>query len=215
MKTRQQGGFTLIEVLIVMFIFSLISVGATSALSSSLRGKAQMNERLSAMAEIESARAIMRGDFSQIILRETRDAYGSLRPYVLSGGVEALINFTRSGRANPGGLEDRSEFQRVSYICENGALIRRSLDQLNPAPQTKFRDRSLLRGIEFCDMTFHIKSNRQAVAGGVAVDLSLNHFPQETLLIVADQDTNLPSIVTLDLTFENGDKLRQHFEVQL
>ena len=101
---RGQAGFTLIEVLIAMFIFSLISVGATSALTSSLRGKAVMNERLDAISEIETARAIMRSDFAHIQLRQTRDAYGGVSPYGLSGGIEELINFTRSGRMNPGGL---------------------------------------------------------------------------------------------------------------
>lgn len=215
MKKTSQAGFTLVEVLIAMFIFSLISVGATSALTSSLRGKAQMNERLSAMHKIESARAIMRADLSQITLRESRDAYGSTLPYALSGGIEDLITFTRRGRLNPGGLENRSEFQRVTYVCENGDLIRRSLDQVNPAPQTQFRDRVLLSSLGNCDMTFHIKANRQAVIGGVSVDVSLNHFPQDTLLVAPHQETELPTFVTLDLGFKNGNELRQHFEINL
>ena len=215
MSERKQSGFTLIEVLIAMFIFSLISVGATSALTSSLRGKAQMNERLSAISEIESARAIMRSDFSQIQLRQTRDPYGGLTPYLLSGGIEDLINFTRSGRINPGGLEERSEFQRVTYLFEEGNLIRRTLNQNNPAPQTESRDRILLSDLQAADMTFLVAAQQQSVAAGASYDLAQDSFPKDTLLISPGQVTELPTRIMLELQFENGDELTQYFEVAL
>lgn len=215
MKAKTQNGFTLVEVLIAMFIFSLISVGATSALTSSLRGKAQMNERLDAMTQIQSMRSIIRGDLSQIILRESRDAYGSVEPYVLSGGVEDLITFTRSGRMNPGGLEPRSEFQRVSYVFESGNLIRRSLDQTNPAPQTISRDRILLAGLDDADISFQIKTQQQVTTNRGTITLLDYSPPQDTLLIAPNQTADLPSMITIDLTFLSGDELRQHFEITL
>jgi len=208
-------GFTLVEVLIAMFVFSLISVGTMTALTTTLHGQGQMNERLDDISEIELARALIKSDIANIHIRPVRDSLGTLEPYVLSGGLDSLLTFTRAGRSNPGGLETRSEFQRVSYVFEDGKLIRRSLAQVNPAPQTPTRDRVLLAGLADVSVEFRITTKRNATVGDETVSLNLHHFPAEQILVEPGQDKDLPSIVTFTTEFENGDKLTQHFEVSL
>lgn len=211
---RNQSGFTLVEVLIAMFIFALISAGTMTALTASFRGKAQMNERLSAIAKIDGARALMKSDFENITLIPMRDAYGGQIQYAMTGGIDNLLQFTRKGRPNPGGLEARSEYQRVSYVFENGNLIRRTLTHANPAPQTAVMDRVLLNDLDNVSMTFRIQA-QQTVSTNRAQIALLQSYGQEQVLVLPGQTTELPERITVEATFQNGDKLTQHFETGL
>lgn len=210
-----EQGFTLVEVLIAMFVFSLISVGTMTALTTTLQGQAQMNERLDEISNIELARALIKSDMANIHMRPVRDNLGGFEPYVMSGGLDSLLTFTRAGRSNPGGLEPRSEFQRVSYVFKNGDLIRRSLTHVNPAPQTPTRERVILRGLADVSVEFRITTQREADVGGETASLNLHHFPTEQILIAPGQENDLPTMFTLKAEFENGDQLIQHFEVSL
>jgi len=127
-----------------------------------------------------------------------RDAYGTEEIYWFSGGAQSLMDFTRSGRVNPEGLEKRGDLQRVSYVFEDGALIRRSQAQINPAPQTKKQDRVLLSGLRDVRMAFIIGTQAQ---------------PQ--IFMTKEKASQRLNAVKLDLTFENGDALEQYFEVSL
>ncbi len=207
---RQDAGFTLVEVLVAMFIFALISAGTMTALTGSLRGKAQMNERLEVIADLDGARALMKSDFSNINLREMRDNYGGTLPYVLEGGTQTLIEFTRAGRANPGGLENRSEFQRVSYVFDGGNLIRRTLAQTNPAPQTGEYERILLSGLAAVKVTYHVP----LPLGSVSYS-GLNLFEKQSVQILPGQTQDIPEILSFDFEFSNGDHLVQYFELAL
>lgn len=213
-RTRKQSGFTLVEVLIAMFIFALISAGTMTALTSSLRGKAQMNEHLSVIAEIDGARALMKSDFENITLIPMRDAYGGQVQYAMTGGIDNLVQFTRKGRTNPGGLEARSEFQRVSYVFEDGQLIRRALAHANPAPQTPTSDRILMRGLQSVSVSFRVTAKEPVASERAQVTL-LKSYSQDQILIEPNQSKDLPERITVEAIFENGDTLTQHFETGL
>ena len=217
---RAEQGFTLVEVLIAMFIFALISAGTMTALTGTLRGKAQMDERLLEINRIETLRAIMKSDFSNMRLLPMTDAYGGQKRYALSGGIENLVEFTRAGRANPGGLESRSEFQRVTYVFENGAFIRRALTQADPAPQTPEIDRVLMEGLENVSFKYHAARTSITVSrNGSQTNVTPRAFDvnagQEHVLVSHDKPKNVPGVVSVELTFENGDQLTQHFELSL
>lgn len=160
-KSTVEQGFTLVEVLISLFIFSLISVGAIGALFSTL----EASERLEVAAEdvnaLARARAILRADFDAVVLRQNRDALGGLDPLVISTDGDALITFTRGGVQNPGGLLLRGDLQRVSYIFRDGALIRRTLPHENPAQGSEWRERVILDKLENVELFAQSISNDQ------------------------------------------------------
>ena len=142
------AGFTLVEVLISLFIFALISVGTMTALTQSLQGKDRLAASMDEINQLNAARAILRADMSALTLRPGRDELGGLSPYVLTTDGEAILSFTRRGHQNPGGLEQRGDLERVEYHFENGALIRRSYTHENPAQLAKTNDRILLDNLE-------------------------------------------------------------------
>lgn len=197
-RSNKQGeaGFTLIEMLVALAIFSLLSVGATTAMFSSLQTKQSLDARISEISQLEAARALMKSDMANVILRANRDPYGNLEQYLFSGGAETLLTFTRSGRENPGGLEKRGSVQRVAYVFEDNNLIRRSFAVDNPAPLTPLRDRVLVGDLDDVDIRF--EDDR----------ISYNQ------VYVPNTENVIPvNMVVLTLTFNSGDKLEQKFEL--
>lgn len=147
-RVDREAGFTLVEVLISLFIFALISVGTMTALTQSLQGKERLAASMEELNQLNAARAIMRSDISALTLRPSRDELGGVNPYVLTTDGEALLSFTRRGKENPSGFEPRGDLERVEYHFEEGALMRRSFVHENPAQEAAYFDRVLLDDLQ-------------------------------------------------------------------
>jgi general secretion pathway protein J len=186
--------------LIAMFIFALISAGTMTALSTSIRGKAQIEIRLKHLAQIETARALIASDMANVTLRPSRDSFGAKDYYALTGGIDHVLRFTRTGRDNPGGLEARGDVQRITYLFEDGALIRRVLATENPVSNTPHYDRILLSNLRAVEVEFITNNER-----GFQLLIKPN----------APKQTPILDVFTLKVTFENDENLIQHFEVGL
>lgn len=203
-NTRKTAGFTLVEMLIALFIFSLISAGTMTALTGAISARGQVKARLADIGEVEVMRALIKSDMRHMILRENRDSFGAPEPLVLTGGYEDnLLTFTRSGRANPGGLQKRGDVQRVSYIFERGELIRRALPSENPAQIGDPIDRVLMRGVRDIEIEF---INKRRAETFLAVKVS----------DIARAADNPPvRLIRLRAEFISGQVLDQYFEVGL
>jgi general secretion pathway protein J len=213
-ELKDERGFTLVEVLIALFIFSLISVGATSALTSSLRGQAQMETRLDEISKFDSLRALLRADMASLTLYPRRDAYGSQARYSFSLAGDALMDFTRSGRANPMN-EPRGDLQHVAYFLKDGALVRRSYAEVNPAPNSEFTDREMLDNIVNAEFKAIGYFESQGAQG---FEMELEKFVLEAGKgrTYSEGVTSLElKAVKLDLEFEDGLTLTQYFEIGL
>ena len=147
-------GFTLVEMLVALFLFSVISVGTLGSFQSAVQAKEATATAVDRHERLALMRATLRSDLSQIILRESRDPFGGFDEVTFRGGFTSLLDFTRQGRVNPGGVLRRSDIQRVRYSVEDGAFIRRTLSHENPAPQDKPRERILLDGVASAEVSF-------------------------------------------------------------
>ncbi len=198
---HQEAGFTLVEVLISLFIFALISVGTMSALTQSLQGKNRLAASMEEIHSLNAARSILRSDMSALTLRQGRDELGGLTPYVLTTDGEALLSFTRSGRQNPGGLEQRGDLERVEYHFENGALIRRSYAHENPAQLAKTTDRVLLENLQGAKLYAVIyQFNSLAKIDGLRLQ-------------AGGGDSLKPSAIMIEVTDEYGELTEHLFEI--
>jgi general secretion pathway protein J len=141
----RQNGFTLVELLVSLFIFGMLSAAGVALLSFSVRAQEAADARLGDLADFRRAGALLTGDLAQAAPRLARDGAGSARPAFEGRSGEqsgvALV-FVRRGWEN---LDEapRASLQRVEYSVAGGRLERRvypRLDGAAPLPATTMVD---------------------------------------------------------------------------
>lgn len=114
-------GFTLLELLIALAIFSLIAVLAYSGLVSVLRVDAQVAQVTQQLTRLQLTFQRLQQDITQLVHRPIRNEYGDSMPAIQA--TTQQLEFTRAGWRNP--LQQaRSQLQRVNYVVEKQTLWR-------------------------------------------------------------------------------------------
>ncbi len=121
----RQSGFTLVELLVAMAIFAIISVLALGGLNAVATQQSLTRAKLEELARLQRAFEYLYRDFSQVYPRPVRDELGQDREAALlaDGRQDYLLRLTRGGWRNPAGLP-RGSLQRVQYRLEAGQLMR-------------------------------------------------------------------------------------------
>jgi general secretion pathway protein J len=123
----KEGGFTLVELLVALLIFGMLSAACVALLSFSLRSQETVDGRLGEMAAIRRTNAMLTGDLGQAAPRVWRNEAGLLHGAFITALEGRAPGFTlvRRGWDNPDG-EPRSALQRVEYRLEEGRLLRQA-----------------------------------------------------------------------------------------
>lgn len=122
-----EGGFTIVELLVALLIFGMLSAAGVALLSFSVRAQDAANARLGELSEVRRTGAILTADLAQATERLTRDEAGAARPAFEGndGSQTVLIGFTRRGWENLDNA-DRPSVQKVEYLLGEGRLERRA-----------------------------------------------------------------------------------------
>ncbi len=115
-------GFTLVELLVALFVFSLIAVAGVSLLRSSADGQVALKERLSGHNALMRTIGLIESDLAQAVPRPVRDSSGAAQAAFISGSG-ALFTVTRDG-LSAGAGSGVSAIGRVGYEFTGGALRR-------------------------------------------------------------------------------------------
>lgn len=136
-------GFTLLEILIALALFAVLSMMAYAGLGATLDARAATEPRSEQMAQLQMTLYLLNEDLNQVIDRPIRDEMGSVEPAFGTGRGNEILVFTRSV---PDWTEPSSgsNLQRVSYRYEKGALYRQVWVITDRTPQTQFRRRKLI-----------------------------------------------------------------------
>lgn len=120
-KTMKQQGFSLLEVLLALLIFSVIGLATEGLVSSSIKYQEKVVTKTEQLEDIAEVALRMRSDFLQIINRSV-ELHDSTREAALVGSSSS-IRFTKSAWENP--LESkRPNYQRVTYVTSKNDLER-------------------------------------------------------------------------------------------
>lgn len=156
-QTTYESGFTLVEVLVSLFIFALISAGTMSAMFQTFAAKDRLDAASTELSDIAAFRAILRADINAMDLRPMRDGVGGTEQFLVTtrdpAETAALLTFTRLGRSNPAGAA-RGQSERVRYIFRDGQFIRETLLHENPAQRDDWSSRVLLENLEQVEVVF-------------------------------------------------------------
>jgi general secretion pathway protein J len=202
-------GFTLIEVVIAMFIAAIMFAIGYGAINQALRDRDALNVSQQRVTEIQKGMRIVAQDFAQTIDRAARDTSGSgqLMPAMFAdGSSDVIVTFTRAGWSNPAGIQRPAE-ERVRYRFLDGTLIREHWLSVDPALNTQPRQRTLLTKVKSVEIRFLDPVSRQwrtdwqaGASGQVA--------PNAVSLLVTR-----PLAIEFTVVFEDWGRVQRLFEI--
>jgi general secretion pathway protein J len=229
---RSAAGFTLIELMVALFIAALMFAMGYGAINQATTTRAALKEKQARLIELQTAVRVLEQDFVQLTPRPVRQPIGdepsqpalagSANGTQVSGSVASLgggsssasasttsgtpplVALTRGGWANPTGLQRPAE-QRVAYFFENGTLRREYWYVLDPTLSSTTARRDLLTKVK--SVTFEY------------LDLTHNWQPQWPPATVAGAlalGSNLrirPIAVRVTIDTEDFGKIVRIFEV--
>jgi general secretion pathway protein J len=162
---RGQRGFTLVELLVALFIAAVMFAIGYGAIRQALASHEALKDQQAHLLELQNAVRVMEQDFVQLAPRPVRQPVGDepAQPALAGGalgtqaalssatttttGALPIVAFTRTGWANPRGLQ-RTGLQRVAYFLENGTLRREHWSVLDPTLASTTTRRDLLTHVK-------------------------------------------------------------------
>lgn len=137
MKTR---GFTLVEMLVSLFVFALLSAAGVAVMAYTVDNQDSVSLRMDRLGELQRARVLLRQDLAQAAPRRARDGRGEAMRSAFFGASEGVgdpvLAFTRRGWENPE-QAPRASLQRVSWRLVGDRLERvasPAVDGAEPGP---------------------------------------------------------------------------------
>jgi general secretion pathway protein J len=184
---RRHRGFTLLELLVAMFIAALMFAMGYGAINQALNNHNALQEQQARLLEVQTAVRIMEQDFVQLAPRPVRQPVGDGWLPALLGPSDPtsqpFAQLTRGGWANPTGLQ-RPGLQRVAYFFEKNTLRREYWTVLDPTLQNTTLKRDLLTHVKAVTLRYMDVSRQwqtqwppAAVAGGMGQESALRMRP--------------------------------------
>jgi len=193
-------GFTLLELLVALFIAALMFAMGYGAIQQGLNSHETLKAQQAHLLELQTAVRLLEQDFAQLAPRPVRQAVGSepAQPALQGGlpGTQPIVALTRDGWANPAGLQ-RPGLQRVAYFLENGTLRREYWNVLDPTLASTTARRELLKHVKTFSIRY-LDVNRQwqeqwppatsTVMVGSSLELMLRERPLAVEIMLDTED---------------------------
>jgi general secretion pathway protein J len=124
MKRHWQSGFTLIEVLVAMAVFAVLSALAYMTLGQTLSNSEMLTERMDRLQAVQRTMSLLSTELLQAAPRSIRGDLGDTQPALISDfGAAFALQLTHNGWPNSAGVP-RSTQQRTAYRIEDDELVR-------------------------------------------------------------------------------------------
>lgn len=117
----KSDGYTLIEVLIALFIFAIATYLAGVSIIESQRYEKIIKERTKRLVQVQRAMTLMAQDVVQVVAK-VKDNNG--RGVGTFYTQDNRLYFTRMGQINPDYIEEKSSLQDVIFYIEDENIIR-------------------------------------------------------------------------------------------
>lgn len=189
-----QTGFTLIEILISLFIFTILSLIMAHAMHTVFTTQTRTHENAETLAALQFALSLFSQDIQQAVDRPIINAKSTSENAFLGSATQ--VTFTRAGWANPDGQFARSTLQRTGYLFEKNNFTRQTWPALDQTEKTLVNQRILLSNIE--DLHFEY------------LDMQ-NHF--QTTWPADLTKKGLPKGIKLFITLKNGGSINQFYVI--
>ena len=146
-RSRQAAGFTLLELLVAMVGFVLVSVSVYAALAQMLSSRALLEDRYTNLADVQRVLLYVERDLLQAVGRKVKTPYGDTEPaFKLVNGQD--LSFSRLGADPLLGAEPQSHLLRLRYQIIDDALWRLIMPVLDAAQDSQADGRQLLSQVD-------------------------------------------------------------------
>lgn len=192
-KCCRQRGFTLVELLIALFIFSIMAMLAYGGLRLMIDGSRQLERAANDLASLQRVYLFLQQDLEQAISRPVRDEFGTLESAFTGGSDQLLLALTRSG--GEGLIRGTSDLHRVEYHLKAGILERRVWSTLDRVQDSELSRLRLAQELQDITLRF--------------IDYDATQWQQSWPPGGATQSAQLPRAVEITITMEQtGDVTR-------
>ena len=200
-----QRGFTLIEILVAMAIFTLIGLASTGLLTTVIDSNSLSQERFEKLQLLQRAMVTIERDIQQAVSRPVR-ANGEKQEIVMAGGDvdgsdDGGIGFVRGGWHNPQLMLPRSTLQYVAYRLRDNKLERLYSNYVDNVIGYEPKVRVLLENIESFKVEFLSGNNASST---IKDDDDIKWSEKY-------QDTVLPRAVAIEFVSKDFGMLRREF----
>lgn len=169
-RPAHAAGFTLIELVVAMSIFALLSLAGWQVFNNLMITRERASVQAARLSAEQLAYGQMLRDLTQAVARPVRDQTGAQPALLLDA---QRLSFTRTGYFDPR-FSQVSPLERVQYLLEDEKLVRLSNPQIDQAGVAQPTRTVLLRDVQ--QLRFE----------------ALNPEPQPLWPSLADQPPNRP-----------------------
>ncbi len=197
-NSRYRLGYTLIEVMIALMVFAIITTISASVMYHVFDIRSRVAQQAKQLEELQLVMTRLQHDATQLIARSVRTP--DMQEVAAFVGTYQYMEFTRGGVVNPKAIAKRSELKRVAYLCTKGMLVRRSWEALDTPERNHYEDQPLLQNLATCSFAYvskyqqimpqwqaTVSQNREAmevIPSGIQVTLNLPGWGKMTFLLV-------------------------------
>lgn len=193
---RHDFGFTLLEILVALFIFTLLSMMLAQGLHHVINMQSRVTQHADRLHQLQLALLMMSRDIEQTINRPIIIHSGNEEKALI--GDQRSFTFTHLGLANPTETLARSTMQRTRYQVNDNRLWRTTWVVVDQAPQSLLHSRQLLAitrsSFKYLDQKgrFHNKwpiegKNNEPLPRAVRVSFTLPEWGEMSQLYVIPQ----------------------------
>lgn len=192
----KQSGFTLLELLVALSVFAVMSVMIFGGLREVLDVRSATDRYTSRLTELQIAFMHFSRDARQLANRSIRGEYGDSLSALQSSDIgQYKIELTRAGYPNPANL-NRSELLRIAYGVEDNQLYRYRWNVLDRAEDSKPTKTLMLQDITGMNVRF-------LEAGTASANQTGNWVTAWPPLVNGVASDDLPKVI--EVTFELED----------
>lgn len=153
----KQRGFTLLEIIIAVAIFAIISIVISTVLYVIINAQENIQNTTERLSQLQMAMSMIEQDVSQIALKNFHDENN--RTIGPMNANQESFSITTSSYVNPDARFARSELRRISYVVEEGNLYRIS-EPLKVTEGEAIQKRLILQHVNQMRLRYLTQNNR-------------------------------------------------------